>query len=270
MKRFLLSVFTIAAVAGLAFGATSAFFSDTETSTGNTFAAGELDLHIDNTSYLNGALNPGTTWEPSDLTNQLFFNFLDVKPGDEGEDTVSIHVADNDAWACVDIDITENDDVSCTEPELADDGTCAEGDGVPDGDLTDGDLAGDLEFLFCADYGCNVFEGDETPLTQGLASSVLNDVTWTLADADENNVGGIDGDPLDGDTTYHIGKAWCFGDLTLDATASGQGVNPTVDPGVECNGTLVDDASQSDKLMGDISFYAEQWRNNPNFQCGQD
>ena len=48
----------IAVVAIIAVGATGAFFSDTETSTGNTFAAGAIDLGVDNTSYYNGQPNP--------------------------------------------------------------------------------------------------------------------------------------------------------------------------------------------------------------------
>ncbi len=36
----------------LVIGATAAFFSDTETSRGNVFAAGEIDLHVGNDSYL--------------------------------------------------------------------------------------------------------------------------------------------------------------------------------------------------------------------------
>ena len=35
-------------------GATGAFFSDTETSQGNTFTAGAIDLLVDNESYYNG------------------------------------------------------------------------------------------------------------------------------------------------------------------------------------------------------------------------
>jgi len=48
------SLFTVFAVAVLAIGATGAYFSDTETVAGNTFAAGTLDLQI-------GSSNP-TTW----------------------------------------------------------------------------------------------------------------------------------------------------------------------------------------------------------------
>ena len=47
MKKILLSLSVVAAVAVVVVGATTAFFSDTETSTGNTFTAGELDLLVD-------------------------------------------------------------------------------------------------------------------------------------------------------------------------------------------------------------------------------
>ena len=125
-------------------GVTGALFSDTETSTGNTFTAGAIDLLIDNESYYNGNVcaNTGTEQDPvwvwqgnalfpvpgtpcttsfelSDLDGLLFFNFLDLKPDDEGEDTISIHVQ-NDAWICMDLTLTSNDDNSSTEPELED------------------------------------------------------------------------------------------------------------------------------------------------------
>lgn len=44
MKRILLSVLTISLVGAVTIGATGAYFSDTETSTGNTFTAGTIDL----------------------------------------------------------------------------------------------------------------------------------------------------------------------------------------------------------------------------------
>ena len=44
--KILLSGATILAAAALVIGATFAFFSDSETSTGNTFAAGDLDLRL--------------------------------------------------------------------------------------------------------------------------------------------------------------------------------------------------------------------------------
>ena len=60
-KRILLSLGMIVFVAVAAIGATGAFFSDTETSTGNTFTADAIDLGIDNHSYYNGVLNASTT-----------------------------------------------------------------------------------------------------------------------------------------------------------------------------------------------------------------
>lgn len=47
MKKILTSLVMIAAVGALVAGATGAFFSDTETSTGNTYAAGTIDISVD-------------------------------------------------------------------------------------------------------------------------------------------------------------------------------------------------------------------------------
>lgn len=47
MKRILLSIMTIALVSGGAYGATQAFFSDTEKNEGNTFSTGTIDIAID-------------------------------------------------------------------------------------------------------------------------------------------------------------------------------------------------------------------------------
>src|SRR3989344_1767210 len=138
MKKILFSSGLIVFVAAVTLSATGAFFSDTETSTGNTFTAGDIDLKIDNESYAldfnipgfqdpegNLVFNPATSWELKDLVpgQDHFFNFEDVKPGDYGEDTISIHVGSNDAWMCAAARITNDTDQSCTEPELADDPT---------------------------------------------------------------------------------------------------------------------------------------------------
>ena len=50
MKKIILSLSVIAVAAAVVVGATTAFFSDTETSTGNTFTAGSIDLKIDNSA----------------------------------------------------------------------------------------------------------------------------------------------------------------------------------------------------------------------------
>lgn len=47
MKKIIISLSVIGAVAAIVIGATGAFFSDTETSSGNVFTAGTLDLKVD-------------------------------------------------------------------------------------------------------------------------------------------------------------------------------------------------------------------------------
>src|SRR3989344_149586 len=179
MKKILLSLSMIAVVGVVVLGATGAFFSDTETSTGNTFTAGAIDLQVDNHAWYNGleCTDYGnlegyftwqgdagggpylesllgdqceSSWELSDLDGHLFFNFEDLKPGDWEEDTISLHVNNNDAWMCSTLAITSNDDKSSTEPELEENGETENGDS-----LWDGELAGALNFIFWADDGDN-------------------------------------------------------------------------------------------------------------------
>ena len=117
MKKILLSLSAIAFAGVIVAGATGAFFQDTETSTGNTFAAGAIDLKVDNESYYNSQVSTSTSWQLTDLTIEKFFNFSDVKPGDDGEDTISLHVNNNDSWVCADVTLTSNDDNGITERE---------------------------------------------------------------------------------------------------------------------------------------------------------
>ena len=66
MKRFLFSMLAIFLVIGLASAGAFAWFSDTETSTGNTFTAGTLDLKVSDTSegYKDGV---SATWTMSNM-----------------------------------------------------------------------------------------------------------------------------------------------------------------------------------------------------------
>ena len=145
-RKLLISLSIIGVAAAIGIGGTFAYLSDTETSSGNTFTAGILDLKIDNTCHYDGMVCQssvwaeeevgssrypellgqacGCTWTATDLTNQLFFNFSDIKPGDDGEDTVSLRVIDNEAWACAQITNLENQENNCNEPESIVDSTC--------------------------------------------------------------------------------------------------------------------------------------------------
>ena len=49
MKKILLSLGIVVVVAGVVVGGTIAFYNDIETSTGNLFTAGALDLTVDQT-----------------------------------------------------------------------------------------------------------------------------------------------------------------------------------------------------------------------------
>lgn len=76
MKKILVSISVIGVVAAVAIGGTIAYFSDTETSTGNTITAGTLELEIrdQNEGFGNGVT---ATWTAQD-----------VKPGNQYDFTV--------------------------------------------------------------------------------------------------------------------------------------------------------------------------------------
>src|SRR3989338_6055254 len=300
MKRILLGTVTIVgALAAMYIGVTGAFFSDTETSTGNTFAAGAIDLLVDNESYYNGnvcaetapdsgiwqwqgnALFPvpgtecDTSWELDNLTGHLFFNFTDIKPDDEGEDTISLHVNTNDAYMCMNIALTENDDNNTTEPEGLVDPTAN-----PDTEW-DGELAQTLQMVWWADDSDNVLEHGETILTGdgtvvGGVETLFNLASTSgpfvvaLADSENNVWDPQNPGPVPGEETRYIGKAWCFGTLTISPVPFDTGVSPAVDPGVLCDGTLLGNETQTDSALLDVTFDAVQARNNPDFVCLED
>ena len=255
----------------LALGGTGAFFSDVESSLGNTFAAGAIDLKIDNTSYYNGVFNQDTSWELRDLTVEKFFNFLDLKPGDFGEDTISIHVDTNDSYICADITLTSNDDNGFTEPESLVDQT--DGAGM-------GELANAVNFIWWADDGDNVLEVGEDVISQGpIGNLVLGEpVKVALADS-QNNIWSDAPGPIDGNETVYIGKAWCFGNLSVEPEVQdgeGQVGIPGEDSsngpdqrgaGFSCDGSLLGNNTQTDSLTADVVFSAVQARHNPDFVC---
>ena len=259
MKKILTSISIIGITAAVALSATMSYFSDTETSTGNSFTAGTIDLEVGNMSYLNGQCSPNTSWLLSNLTDQLFFNFEDLKPGMEGEDTVSLHLNGNKAWACFDITLTGTPENICIEPE--EDATCG---------TNDGELQNELQFVFWADDGDNVLEDDEYVFLGPIPLSGFDGQPISLADSDFNVWTQSPGDPLSPEVPlYFIGKAWCFGDLTLDPVEAGFGMNPTIESGVICDGSGGTNITQTDGVVGNVSFYVVQSRNNSDFLCSE-
>lgn len=238
---------TVGAVGFIAFAASNAFFSDEETSTGNTFVAGAIDLKIDYDGYYNSAVDgdPDVEWDLTDLTTEKFFSYTDVKPGDFGEGTISMHVYNNDAWACVYIENMTSEDNDCTEPEaVAEGGTCD----------VEGELADNLYFTAWMDDGNNIWDEGEPLLfanQYGPASDVLNGKVYALADSTTGN------GPLTGDQAYYIGIKWCAGAMSVIPET---GV-------IACDGSTMNNASQTDSVTADLRFYVEQARNNPDFRC---
>lgn len=291
--KLIMSVGMVVFVAALVVGGTGAFFSDTETSTGNTFTAGAIDLTVDSEAHYNGSIclpNTNTddpddytwqggneypvglpctgTWAATDLGAETFFSYADVKPGDEGENTISLHVNNNPAWACIDVVLTKNDDVSSTEPELDELGEVAE----DAGNAFDGELAQNMKFAAWLDQGAtagwqgkgqdagegdNIWQGEVAePLLfsnqSGPASDVLGGKSYPLA------MPGLNGStPIAPNQTNYIGLAWCAGTQTVDIGTDT----------ITCNGAGMGNIAQTDMMEASISFRVEQSRNNDSFTC---
>lgn len=297
MKRLIYataSVLLLITVIGMY--STTAFFSDDETSVDNTFQTGAVDLKVDSTAHYAGMVcayseqaqgyvwldedddetnNPRPellgefcfgSWASTDLdATHVFFDYYDVKPGDEGENTISLTVEDNDAWACMYIGNTQDDDNTQTEPEA---------DVDPDGPIS-GELAENLYFTTWLDQGntlgwqcpvgeagCEADPGEGDNLWQGAnlepllfsneqgpASDVLGGRMYALADANTSF------GPLAGGVTHYLGVQWCLGAMSNNGSE------------IFCDGSAVGNEVQTDSFFADIEFYVEQARNNPEFSC---
>jgi hypothetical protein len=197
-----------------------------------------------------------------------------LKPGDYGEDTISLHVDTNDAYLCANVTLTSNDDNGINEPEGG------------DGDTTDGlgagELAQNVNFMWWADDGDNVLETGENIISTGpIGALTLNEpYPFALADSDQNIWTGTGG-PIKGNETLYIGKAWCFGSISASPLTDDDSVgnNPSqdnngntvagepIDGGYLCNGSQLNNITQTDSLTANVSFSAIQSRNNTGFQC---
>lgn len=100
MKRIIISLAIIAVVGAIGLGATRAYFSDTETSTGNTFTAAKLNLELGQTSTLP-------------------FTVSGVVPSDNGTGTITLTNVDGSIPGRLSINWTKTIDVEndLIEPE---------------------------------------------------------------------------------------------------------------------------------------------------------
>ena len=103
MKKILISLSIVGAVAAIAVGGTIAYFSDTETSTGNTFTAGTIDI----------AVNGENPWSETGT-----LSVVDMKPSQHEYTEYVIHnVGSNPANVFKKVSNFNEDDGIISEPE---------------------------------------------------------------------------------------------------------------------------------------------------------
>lgn len=205
-------------------------YSAARSSEGYTFAQSNgFNLTIDSQASYNGVPVPNATWALKNLTpgSDKFFNFSDIKPGDQGENTISLHVNMN-AFACLDFTNLQNAENGINEPESHVDGSSS------------GELAQEMEFFAWRDDGDNLFEVGESPLFgPASAQTVLNNKKYTLADSNA-------GPSLTASSTAYVGIMWCAGDLAVNIVTAVTSCDPT---------TMANEA-QTDSFSVDIAFRA--------------
>jgi predicted ribosomally synthesized peptide with SipW-like signal peptide len=186
-------------------------------------------------------VNNCSLWGEKDLTDgDTFFNFTDVKPGDRGTNVISLHVYDNDAWAClVAGDFTDSEN-GLMEPE------------EDYGDVTEND--GELSDYLTA-YAWYDDDADGVPdlNEEKIGPSLLRDL-GTLGIFDSNSQ-----KYLNSTTTQHVGLYWCAGNILVDQQTGA----------FSCDGSTMKDDAQTDVFSASLTAYAEQVRNNQSFLCSE-
>ncbi|MDZ7726500.1 MAG: choice-of-anchor W domain-containing protein [Candidatus Campbellbacteria bacterium] len=221
MKRIILSIAVIA-IAGVAtFAGTQAFFSDTETSQGNAFVAGAVDIEIAGISddYLDDDTvndGPKPQFTPSD--DGFSFELADLKPLDHGEVSYELTNDTNDAHVCAMVENTGNAENGRIDPERE------AGDTTGSLNNTDSGLGELQNFMsFGGNSGISYGEWFEVgDLSSGGSETFGINYCFGQYDGSDNCVPNTSGD-----------------------------VN----------------VAQTDSVEVDVSFYAEQTRNNPDFSC---
>ncbi len=190
MKKIIISLMAVMITVGLVGIGTYAIFSDTETSLGNTFTAGTLDLTVND----------------KDGPSVVSYTFENMKPGDE--ETVTFWLENvgtiKDVKARMQFDITQNLENGCNEPEGLVDATCGTpGDG-------EGELAGVLmtEIYFNGGFATRgnlsaLDAKEEFPLPPWQSDWYKNEVRLNFSiDSSVGNI--IQGDACTVDITFAL------------------------------------------------------------------
>jgi predicted ribosomally synthesized peptide with SipW-like signal peptide len=170
-------------------------------------------------------------WEATDLENETFFNFSDIKPQDTGENVISLHVESNDAFACMNVVNKEDVENTINGPEDA------------AGDTTD--PAGEMgAFLTVKGYYSDI---NGTEISELFPATPIQDL-GTIVYADSTT-----GTPISGNTTEYIKLNWCMGEFNPDGS---------------CNGSVSNiNRTQTDAFLADLQFSVIQTRNNDDYVC---
>ena len=241
MKKIILSLAIVAVVGTVVIGGTIAYFSDTETSTGNTFTAGSVNL------------NDGLSVKKFDLSN--------MKPGDMGNGIYAISATSNNYWACMKSTINTKPENGVLDMETVAGDTTANGD-------QDGELQNYLYFYVWDNRdGVPGYQGNGTNLPNPSAypnvdRNLVGPYTLAQMDgihsplADTTGASFFSPNPLVAGQAYNLGIAYCFG------TPSDNGYTT-----ITCSGAGDQNKAQSDGVTGTTTFYAVQSDNNAGFQC---
>jgi predicted ribosomally synthesized peptide with SipW-like signal peptide len=188
-----------------------------------------------------------SSWDLADIgLENKFFHFTDLKPGDSGENTISLQVTNNDSYVC--LYTTNFTNLEAEQPSEAEIST-----GDPNTNVGEpGELDKYLEFMAWRDDGDNVWEAGETLITGESPVGADSFLTWQYPLFSPTSQALVKGE------TNYLGVAWCFGSLNLDS----ENHSWTCDG----SGNIYNDA-QTDSVSADIGFYAEQVRNNQAFTC---
>jgi len=186
------------------------------------------------------------------------FTLEDVKPGDSGEVTVSLHVCDNDSWMYMNGELTMNDENTVTEPEAdSDEENNDETDTPIDGD---GELADAIETTLWYDENCNnVFDGqgEDTDSDElcvqlvldtsgsiggdiGTVETAANGLADTILDANDSNEVGATTFSDGSNVVNSVADNW----EALDGLGSGGGTN--MSSGISSAGSYQDLSDDSD------------------------
>jgi predicted ribosomally synthesized peptide with SipW-like signal peptide len=245
------------ASAGAGLG-TSAFFSDTESFTGNTLTAGTLDMSVTATieaasEYFEDAVGMDLTADDSEAVAGLVVD--DIKPGDWAVICFHIEVGDNPGYVMVSAENFTEDGGENTEPEQS----------AESGTDNDADLGEFLLTTVWQEYNQNGAKGGLTNLDP-VFNLNSNDVELS-GGYQPSDLGGV----VNGDVHYTNARE---ADTALDSyiikDANGDPlpVNDTESEGVYSFCLLLElpfevgNDIQGDSLSFDLVFDTEQVRNN--------